>query len=205
MVWGLSLVSFIRWFRSRPRGGAPAAESEPARRPPRGEAPPELLAPPPRPLGSSPIARAAVARYRVSLWGLVLLAVPPLGSIGRGGRFDLIAVAISTAMGLGLVLWVESSVRAVRRLLREGTVVDGTIRRIWRGRGASATVAVELDVRGQRRRVAAPVWDAADLEVGMKMPVLAQQGRSLAALVAGSTELAVGRLRGRLCGLGGRR
>lgn len=199
LVWGSFLLDAARKLRGRSSGRfvpeGVAAPSEPDHR---SELPNELRQPPPRSADSSHLVRGAVSRYRVSLFGLVLCAAPPVSTWLRhgDGKGTMIAGILGGVMGLGLVLFVESNVRAIRRLVRDGTVVYGEVCRILNQRGG-AFITVEYPVDGRRLRVSPLTQGVGLLQRGMTVPVLMIRGSSLAGVVVDAEQVAVGRARTR--------
>lgn len=193
LVWGGFLLDSARKLRAR-SSSAPDSVDAPGLPDHRPGLPVELRQAPPRSADSSQLVRGAVAWYRIHLLGLVLCAVPLASSVLRSedARGLVISSALGGVMGLGLVLFVESNVRAIRRLVRDGTVIHGEVCRILNQRGG-AFITVEFQVDGRRLRVSPLAQGVSQLQRGMTIPVLMIRGSSLAGVVVDPEQVAVGR------------
>jgi hypothetical protein len=94
------------------------------------------------------------------------------------------------ALVMAAVLYVESNVRAVRRLIREGQVSLGTVANVSALRN-SATVHFSL--AGAPLRVSVCFDEISQLEPKLQVPVLVASGFSLVGVVTGTGGIVVAR------------
>jgi hypothetical protein len=193
MAWASLAVAFVQWLNRRARQRMTSSASAP-RGSPVIAIPVPLQAPPPRAVRSDLVTRA-IRHYRAAYPSLFVL--PVLLGLGwfrhpqtRTFVFVLPLLALTTVM----VLYVESNVRAVRRLLRDGSVVQGVVTRVSRWRKVpEATVSFSL--ANAPCRVSMPLDQDGDLELQTQVPILVAGGSSLVGMVTSGEEVLVGRMR----------
>lgn len=192
--WGWLVAGFFRWFDRRERRLAKSGTSTP--RKPVIEVPAALQASPPRAVRRE--FGAQVARhYRVAY--PPLLALPLLLGVFWFRRIDviggaglaLIQAAVLLALVLTAVLYVESNVRAVWSLLREGSVVRGVVETVSPLRN---NATVHFSFAGALLRVSVPLDEARDLEPQSQVPILVASGSSLVAMVTAPEKIVVARI-----------
>lgn len=194
--WGWLVAGFFRWFDRR--GRRLAKSDTPTPRPHVFEIPAALQAPPPRAVRSEVAARM-VRHYRRAYPSLLVL--PLLLGVFWFRRTDwivayaglaIVQAMVLLALVLAAVLYVESNVRAVRSLLRDGAVVRGVVAGVSPMRNKAT---VDFSLAGARLRVSVPLDEASDLEPEYQVPILVASGSSLVAMVIAPEKMVVARMR----------
>lgn len=150
-----------------------------------------LVSPPPRPAGVH--AQRAIGRVRARYAGLLVVPLALLVMAVQRGP-DPVAFAVPVMLGVAFVIFVESNVRAIRRLVRDGEVGQGVVDRSRRVRGGRQ-VWVRFSREGRPRSVAALVPPEVELALGSVVPVLAAPGYGLAGVIVGADDIRVGPVR----------
>ncbi len=192
LAWGWFSAAFFRWFDLRSRRTAAAGAAVGRGRP--LQTPAALQNPPPRAWRAGFSARAA-RHYRRSYPGLLVLPIV-LGEFwfwrtsGEADGLSTMHALVILALVVAVVLYVESNVRLVGTLVRDGAVVQGTVVGVQPVRNR---VTVRFVFEGAARSVAVPVDDVRDLGPPSQVPVLVRSGSSLVGMVTAGEAIVVAR------------
>jgi hypothetical protein len=147
----------------------------------------EFDAPPPRDPARSSFVRWATRRQRASYLALSVPAAAFLGVVWRGSgpRVDAVAGALVAFFALLFAAYVESNVRAMRRLYRRGQISWGSVRR---GLGSRWQVVLFADPSGRLRCATLSGAGASPT-----VPVITAEGTRLVGLVSEHGSVFVGR------------
>jgi hypothetical protein len=194
--WAWLSAGFFRWFDWRGRRGATSDAAAPTL-PPVIETPVPLQTPPPRAVRSEFAARA-VRQWRVTYFGL--LVFPGLLGVYWFRRMDAILkfeglatvqALVLLALVMAVVLYVESNVRAVRRLLRDGLVSQGKVADVSPLRSIAT---VHFSLAGAPVRVSVRFDEVSQLEPELLVPILVATGSSLVGVVTANGNIVVARM-----------
>jgi hypothetical protein len=196
-AWAWLCTGFSRWLEWRGRSPV-GSDVSTSQGPLVIETPLALQTPPPRAV-SGAFASRATRHYRTAY--PALLALPSLLGVFWFRRTDAILryeglatvqALVLVALVLAAVLYVESNVRAVRSLLRDGSVVRGVVAGLSPMR---SEVAVRYSFAGTALSVSLPLDDASDLGPGSQVPLLVASGSGLVAIVTAPEKILVARTR----------
>jgi hypothetical protein len=194
--WGGASAAFFRWFDWRGHRAA-TSDASARQRPPAIEIPVALQTPPPRAVRSEFAARA-VRHYRTAYPALlafpILLGVcwfPRTDAILKFEGLVTVQALVLLALVMAVVHYVESNVRAVRRLVRLGSVSQGAVANVSPLRNK---VMVRFSFAGAPLQVSVPLDEVGDLEPELHVPVLVASGSSLVGLITASGKIVVARM-----------
>ncbi len=196
LVWGTLSAGFFRWLDWRVRPTA-TPDGRAPQRPSMIETLAALQTPPPRAVRSEVIARL-VRQYRRAYPPLlalpILLGVSwfwPTDAVLKYQGVAAVRAMILCALVTAMVVYVESNVRAVRRLVREGEVLHGAVADVSHFRDRAT---VRFSFAGAPLDVSVPLHEAGDLEPELPVPILVASGSRLVGVITASATVVVARM-----------